>query len=160
MYHPLRVRVAECPGDLAEDAGRLIGAEWTIVADPLPQRPAGDVPHHEVDEPFAFGDRVDRDDVRMGKSGCGTCLAEEPLAEGRLGGEDRREELDGHRTIECDVPREVHHTHPAPPQLVIERVLAGEDALELEEELVRSLRHSSPTSCSCSRLHRQQGNPR
>ena len=43
----------------------------------------------------------------------------------RLPREVRQEQFDGHRPIERHVSRQEHHTHPAPPDLAIERVAAG-----------------------------------
>ena len=160
VHHPLRVSVAEGPGHLAEDARRLVGTERPRLADPLTQGAPRDIPHHEVDESLALGDRVDRDHMWMRKARRRLRFTEETLPEGGLGGEDRREELEGDVAVERHVARQVDHAHPAAAQFPFEGVVPGEDPLEFEEELVRSLRHGPPTGLRCTRLHQTQGNPR
>ena len=70
---------------------------------------------------------VDRHDVRVRQLGRGARLAQEPLANGRIGGQVGRKRLDGDGTVELEVARQVDDAHPAATDLAFERVLALEE---------------------------------
>src|ERR1041384_4294456 len=82
----------------------------------------------------------DRDDVRVRESGRHTRLAQEPLTRRWHAREVRRQDLDGDVAIQLHVAREVDHSHPATAELALERVLAGQSGLQVQEFRGR-LRH-------------------
>src|SRR5262245_25141428 len=76
---------------------------------------------------------MDRDNVRMRKAGSRPRLPKEPLSRLWHLREMRREHFDGDIPIERHIPSEVHHTHPTPAELALQRVLTGEGCLKVEE---------------------------
>src|ERR1043166_4143630 len=102
-------------------------------ADTLAERLALHVAHDEEDEAARLADAMDRDDVRVRESRRHARLAQEPLARRRVAREECRQDLDGDVAIQLHVAREVDHAHAAAAELALERVLAGQRRLEVEE---------------------------
>ena len=127
------VRVGERPRHLAQHARGFGGRQGTAGTQPLAQRLAVDVAHDEEDEAIRLADAMNGDDVRVRESRGHARLAEESFARCRGAGEVRREHLDGHVAIELHVAREVDDAHAAAAELALERVLAGQGGLQVEE---------------------------
>ena len=83
------------------------------VLEPLGQRLALEKLHDEIGMALVLADVVQRTDVRMFEPRDVPRLALEPLAPLRIGGEARRQHLDGHRAVEPRVLRLEHLAHPA-----------------------------------------------
>ena len=91
MHESLAVRVPECPRDLAQHPHGLRRCQRPTTPDTLAERFAVDVRHHIEHESVDLVDREDRDDVRMRESRRHPCLANETLADQRVGGPRRRQ---------------------------------------------------------------------
>jgi hypothetical protein len=76
---------------------------------------------------------MDRDDVGVGEGRSGAHLAQEALVQRGVGSELHREDLERHRTVELQVAREIHRTHPAASQLALEGVPIGELASDVRQ---------------------------
>ena len=133
VHDAASVRVGERPRHLAQHARRVGRRERAARAESLAERLALHVAHDEEDEAARLADAMDRDDVRVREAGRRARLAQESLA--RLGGarEVRRQDLDGDVAIELHVAREVDDAHAAAAELALERVLAGQGGLQVEE---------------------------
>jgi 23S rRNA pseudouridine2605 synthase len=81
----------------------------------------------------------------------GARLAEEPVAQLVIAAHSSRQELDRDRTIERDVTREKDDTHPATTDLALERVSAGQRALQRDELRGRRFRHGEKVPARAGR---------
>ena len=72
---------------------------------------------------------MDGDDVGVGQPGRGARLAQESRTALRGRGEYRRQQLDGHQPVECEVPRQEHDAHAAAAQFALDGVAAGHGLL-------------------------------
>ena len=82
--------------------------------------------------------------MRVREAGRHAGLAKEPVARLRIAGQVRRQDLDGDVAVELHVAREVHHAHASAAELALERVLAGQGGLQIEE-LRGWMRHDKET---------------
>ena len=115
-------------------------ATWTAIVqrllrlqrpllDPVPERLPFHVLHGDVGTFFAFPDLMDDADVRMGQGRGRLGLDEEPLLElGRVH-QVRRQELQGHASLELEVLGLVDDAHPAVADLLDDPVFAGDEAV-------------------------------
>jgi len=71
----------------------------------------------------------------------GARFAQETVAQVRITGVVRRQQLDRHEPVEPDLTGEIHDPHSAAPELALQRITAGERGLELEEKAVRLVGH-------------------
>ena len=74
-----------------------------------------DVRHHQIEKTIHLACVVNRHHVRMPKVGRESRLSEESLAEGVVGSEFRRQDLDGTLVLEVHVESEVHDPHAPTP---------------------------------------------
>ena len=130
------VGVCERPSDLLDDLADNCRWEGPIAPHPLRERLTGDVPHDEADYLALVLDRMDGDDVRMGETGGGSSLPQEPAPQAGEPGQFRWQQLDRHLPLECQVAGEVHDTHSAAPEFMDEQIAPAEHRLEGGEELV------------------------
>ena len=85
-------------------------------------------------KPPRFVDAVNRDDVRVRQSRGHLRFANELLAAFRRCGEFRRQHLDRDFAREPNLARQIHDAHAAPAEFPLERVLARERRLKLDEK--------------------------
>ncbi len=76
---------------------------------------------------------MDGDDVRVGQPRRRAGLLQEALAQLGHPGQVRREQLDGDRPLEREVPAQEDDAHAAPAQLAFQQVAAAEGGLERDE---------------------------
>jgi len=138
--YPASMRIGQRPGDFAHHASRVGGRKGAARTDSLAQRLALHVTHHEEDEAGGLADAMDGDDVRVRETGCQACLSHEPLARLRIESQVSGQDLYGDVAIELNVAGEVHHSHASASELALERILAGQGGLQVEE-LGRRMRH-------------------
>ena len=108
------VRAIERVGDLGAVADHLVGGQRPA-RQPAGQRLALQVLHDEEGDAFLLADVVEHADVRMVHRPDRPRFAVEPLAQLRVVGEDRREDLDGDGAVEPGVAGLVDLPHPAGP---------------------------------------------
>jgi hypothetical protein len=114
-------------GDVAPQAGGLVGAQGSAGADPLGEVGTVHVLHdHEAPRPF-LEEIVDPDDVRVGQAADRLYLSPHALARQLGPGGRRHQELDGDGPVEVAVAREVDDREAAAAQLADDLVAAGED---------------------------------
>ena len=82
-------------------------------AEPVAQRPAGDVLHREIDVPPVGALVVDRDHIRMRECRRGLGLAGETPDELVIDGEVRMHDFEGHGAVELGIVPDVHRGHSA-----------------------------------------------
>jgi hypothetical protein len=111
MYYAASVGVCECPRDFAQYACGVSGWERSLCSKLLSQRFAFDIAHYEEDESICFAYAMDRNDVRVRQSGCGSRFLEESLARSRQSSEVRGEDLDCDIAIELDFAGEIDDSH-------------------------------------------------
>ena len=125
------VRVGECVRHFEQDSPRLARRQRALRVQTHREVFAVDQRHDEVDDPVAFVDAVDRDDVRMAQLRRGLRLTQESRpdlgAEGELG----RKDLDRDQALQPAIARLVHDPHPTPPDLAVEFVGRREDSLDV-----------------------------
>ena len=76
---------------------------------------------------------MDGDDVRVRETGRHAGFPHEPVARLGITGEVSGQDLDGDVAIELHVARKVHHSHASAAELALERILAGQGGLQVEE---------------------------
>jgi hypothetical protein len=108
----VRVRLVERIRDRHGVAQRFVDRH-RAARDPLRQVLAVEELHDEELAPFVVADVVERADVGMLERGDRARLAVEALAELRVGGKGRRQDLDGDGAIEPGVARAVDLPHAA-----------------------------------------------
>src|SRR5262245_25714623 len=91
--------------------------------------------HHEIDDPVALIDAVDRDDVRMAQLGSRFRFAQEPRPDFGTESQFRRQNLDGDQPLQPPIAGLVNGAHPAPPDLAVEFVSGREDALYVRSKI-------------------------
>jgi hypothetical protein len=109
------VGLRERGGDLHGDPPRFIERQGARVQ-PVGQRRAFDVLHHEVVGTVLVSDVERRADVRMGQRGNRLRLALQTFAGARVACQFRGQHLDSHRSPEAGVLRAVDLTHSAGPK--------------------------------------------
>ena len=133
VHHPLGVGVAKRPGDLAQQPLPFVRRQRAATTHPCPQRLPIDQGHHQK-WPGALGfDGVDRHDVRVRQPGRRAGLVQEAGARGRIGREVGVQKLDGDRTVQFDVTRQIDRAHAASPELALEGVAAQDGFLQGDE---------------------------
>jgi len=100
VHHAPLVRVRQCPRDLAQQPGNLLGRQRPVLADALAQRLAFHVRHREEHHVGELVDREDGDDVGVGEPRRRPRFPEEAPARDRVHRLGRRQQLDGDRPIE------------------------------------------------------------
>ena len=126
---PLGMSLHEGPGHLAQHPDAVPHRQRSAGSDTLGERLAVNERHHEENEILMLLDGVYRYDVGMGELRGGSGLTQKPLTQRTVEGQLRREELDRHRSVECDVPGEEHDPHAPAAQFAVERVAAGNGLL-------------------------------
>ena len=114
MDDAVAMRAVERVGDLGAVADHLVGRQ-RAARQPAGQRLAFQVLHDEKGDAVLLADVVEHADVRVVQRPDRPRFAVEPLAQLRVVGEDRREDLDGDRAVEPGVAGPVHLSHPAGP---------------------------------------------
>src|SRR5262249_50682514 len=127
------MRVRQCPRDLFQQARGDSGRQRSSRSEPLAERFAFDVRHGEEDESACLADAIDRSDVRMRERRGQASFAKKTLADVGAFSERFRKDLDGDEAIELHLAGEVHDTHPASTQLALDRVVASQRPLEIDE---------------------------
>ena len=127
------VGVAERGGDRPGDPERDVHRELAFANEPVAEGLAAGVGHDEVQEPRAAGPLgldlagiVQRKDLRVGEPRRDADLAEEPLG---LVARHRAEHLDGHLAAVLQVLGQIDGGRTSPPDLVLEPVALGDDAV-------------------------------
>ena len=95
----------------------------------LRERPAVDVLHDDEIRPLALTPVEDRHDVGMGEIGGRSGFPPEALDEGPVGRQFREQNLERHRTVEEEIPGQVHLGHAAPRDMPDHLVAVAEDLL-------------------------------
>ena len=137
MNHAAAVGVGQGPRHLLHQLGGVRRLHRSGAAHPIAQGFAVDQRHDEIDEIVLFLDQVDRDDVGVRETGRGARLAQEALPRLRLGRKRWRQQLDGHRSVQCHIACQVHDAHAAAAEFSFERVSARQGTLELVEHFCR-----------------------
>jgi hypothetical protein len=102
---PLGVGGDQAGGRLHADAQDLGQGQRPAAAEPILQRLAGHVLHHQVRQAVGLLDRVDGDDVIVADRGLGLGLAHEAPTSGGAGRQLRRHDLDGHDPVQLGIER-------------------------------------------------------
>ena len=110
------VRALERLGDLDAVAEHLLERQRAF-GQAIRQRLALEKLHHQIVDAVVRADVVGRADVRMGERRDRLRLALEPLAQTGIGREPRRQDLDGHGTVEPRVARAIDFAHAARAEL-------------------------------------------
>ena len=84
--------------------------------------PAGHMPHREIQHPADLADLIDRDDVRVIDRRRRLRLVQEPLPELLIGGQRRRQQLQGHPPVQPLIIGAEHYRHPARAYLAFQPV--------------------------------------
>ena len=127
------VCLCQRPRDLPQHARGFRRRQGTARPKSLAQRFSFDVSHDEEDEAAGFGDAMDRNDVRMRELRRHARLSQKLFACRGCAGAVRGKDFDRDVAVELHVAREVDDAHAATPELALERVLASESGLEIEE---------------------------
>jgi hypothetical protein len=139
VHDALRVRVRERPGDFAHDPRDVVRRKRAVRGQALRQRSAVDVRHDDEHESADLVDGVNRHDVRMRQPRRGSRFAHETIAQLRSRRELGWQQLDGHRTVEQDLARQIDDAHTAPSELTLQRITSGDGLLKGYKEFVDSL---------------------
>ena len=138
MHQAAGVRGVEGLGNLVGDVRRAARLDPAL----LPQHGAQvgplDEPHRDVEDLGVLVDGVHRDHVRMLDLGGDLRLAFEASPEHGVPRELRRDDLERHRPLRPELPRPVHHAHPA---------TAGECLNREAADLAARLDHKRVTPC-------------
>jgi hypothetical protein len=113
VHEPVRVRGIEGLSDGAEQVERPLRVERSVPLEHTSEVRAGDVAHGDVQEVARLARLVDRHDVRVLEARGQLGLAQEALAEARVLGKARREQLERHLASEARILGEVHVAHAA-----------------------------------------------
>ena len=115
MDQPDRVRRRQARGRLHPHPHDLADLERPIVVEPLLERPARDVVHHDEWQARRRGvDGVDGDDVLVGDRGHGPRLAGEPASGRGAGGQLGGQHLDRDEPAQGPFERPEDDAHPPP----------------------------------------------
>ena len=149
------MRVVECVGHLARDAGDVADAELVVrcALHSRPERLAFDVRRHEVRHAQCVTRIEERQDVRVLELGEVVDLPEEPLPGGRVL-EIHAKGLDGHIAVVLEVAREVDARHGAVAERPFRDVSASEGDLELLDDEVFHAWARKSSSCNVRRRGR------
>ena len=129
------MRIGQGGADVTQDAHRDRHRHRSPSGlEPLGQRLAFDIGHHEEHQPVAFVYGVDRDDVRMRQLRRGLGLLQEPPPDIRPEREIRRQQLDRNRSLEAPVYRPIHDPHAAATDLTIEVIGRRQHACDASGE--------------------------
>ena len=112
MRDALPVRLVQRVRDLDSDLQRLIQRQRHVLQ-PLRQRDALQVFHHQEVDPVLGPDVVERANVRMVQAGDGLRLALEPLLQIGVGRDMLGQHLDGDGAVEARVVGRVDDAHAA-----------------------------------------------
>jgi hypothetical protein len=115
VHQPLGVRGVERVRHLPDDRKRAPHRQRAVPAQRLAEV-AGHVPHGDEERAVRLACVVDRDDGRMVQRGGEPRLAHEPLPEGFVVRELRREDLEGHADAEPRVLGPVDDAHATAAQ--------------------------------------------
>ncbi len=110
---PARVRGIECPRDGGGDGGRAREAQGPLLVDQPVQVRAANQAHRDVEAARSLAGAVDRDHALVLELGREARLALEALAKRAVGGQIRREDLEGPLVVERQVERAVDGPHPS-----------------------------------------------
>ena len=157
-----RVGVAKRIEHVVQNGKKLRASKLTLGVNPMRQRLAVDVAHHEEDHTGDVVGAVHWHDVGMGQRRGGAGFAEKAVAHDGVGAQVRRERLDGDQTIQPLVSGDVHNAHAPATDFSVDIILpleSGSDVLELPggrshgSKVVITLTHqetSGSTAQSCA----------
>jgi hypothetical protein len=131
------VRGVEAVGDLNREPDRVHHGELLLPVDPRPQGLAFHVRHHVVEDgrDLVQPSRVEqRKDVGMLEVRRDVDLVEEPLGPDR-GAQLRSQHLHGDGAVVGEIFGEVDRRHPAPTELALDAVPAGESGAEAIDDV-------------------------
>ena len=126
MDHVVLVSERQRRGDLAGDADRVLDRELLLALEPVAQRLALHVRHHEIEQSVGVARVVEREDVGMLEPGDRLDLMEEPVAADEhrdLGSQD----LDRDRPAVPQVLGKANDRAAALPQHPLDGVAFGQD---------------------------------
>src|SRR5215510_6923039 len=130
MKYAQPVRFVHCRAGLAENDNRFVDRHGPPVLQPLGERMAFEVFHHQIGRGLAAGARYpeisDVDDVRMAQQSDGLRLSPEPLDEFAITGQLRRNDLDGYATAGAYVSRAIDRAHSPTAAKLFDLVLSVE----------------------------------
>ena len=112
MDDPLAMGPVQGIGHL-DGTAQQVGGGKRAALDPIRERFAFEVLHHQVVNPILISDVVQCADVRMTQTRDGARLTLEPLAKLGTGGEMGGEHLDGDLAVQARVAGAVNLTHAA-----------------------------------------------
>ena len=145
------VGMVDGPRYLSQSPGRLPRRVHHPVEPPI-EASAVEQSHAEVMVALMLAHLVDRHDVRVVEVGHGLGLDAEPVDIGRAGEPAGQDHLQGHHTVQADLPRLVDDPHPAAGDLLKQLVVAEVgDQIRFEEEVVWSQRR--PAGPEAERRH-------
>ena len=121
----MRVRMGQGIDHFHQQPDGFVQRQFSLAANPLAQRLAGDIGHHIVKEAVDIARVEQREDVRMLQLGRDLDLTKEPRRPER-GGEVFAQHLDRHLAMVLDVLGEVHGGHAARAELALDLVAAAE----------------------------------
>ena len=113
MDQPLAWAAASPPAICRPMRRISFSSSGPAAVEPLLQRCAGDVLHHQVGHGAGVLDGVDGDDVVVADGGGGPGLADEPLAGGGADASQRGQHLDGDDAVQLVVEGPQHDAHAA-----------------------------------------------
>ncbi len=116
------VRLVQRRRHLADDVNYARRGQDALAVKQRAQVLPADVAHRDEQGPVCLAGIVDRNDVRMIDGRRGPHLPGEPLAEPRVTGELRRQNLQCHRSAQPGVERTVDDRHSAASDLLLDLV--------------------------------------
>ena len=96
-----------------DDVEGALGVERAVLLEQVLRVGPVDVPHRDPEDAVFLARLVDRDDVRVVERRCEPRLAREPLAEGLVLAQLRREQLERDGAAQREVLRPVDDAHAA-----------------------------------------------
>ncbi len=126
------MRVVERASDIDQQWHERRVRDRAAVDESSTERLTVDISHGEEHMAAQFIGAVDRYDVGVRERSRGASLAQEPLANGGVALEVRRQDFDRDRAIELQISRAVHDAHPTAADLALEGVLILQRLGELD----------------------------
>ena len=116
---PVRVRTVERAGNLLEQRHRALAGERPV-HEQRGEIVTGDEAHREEEHAVLLADALDRHDARVVEARREPGLAQEALAERRVEGERRGDQLERHRVPRRRITREIDDTHATATEHALE----------------------------------------
>ena len=128
--------------DLTDDVESTVELERAGLLEQPRQVDAVDEPRRQKELAVSLPHRIDRKDTRVVDRGREVGLAHEPVAESGIAGKPRRDQLQRHGAVECELGRAIHDAHAAAADHRLDAIPA-DDRARLDRHQGRSATRSS-----------------